>query len=223
VPDWVCFNAYFGWYTGMPDELTKFIGDRYGENGNKRIGISEYGAGANPFQHEETPLTKPDQKSQFHPEEWQAWVHEQDWAQIKNNPDLWGSFLWCMFDFASDSRDEGGNPGVNDKGMVTEDRKMKKDAYYFYQANWSHTPMLHITGSRLVDRKESPVAVKVYSNCLNVELKLNGKSLGTVAPDDLHICRWQNVQLQPGANSLEATAPGTPLIDKCDWNYTASR
>jgi len=223
VPDWICFNAYFGWYTGMPDELTKFISDRYRENGNKRFGISEYGAGANPFQHQEEPLTKPQEGGQFHPEEWQARVHEQDWAQIKNNPNLWGSFLWCMFDFASDRRDEGGNPGVNDKGMVTEDRKIKKDAYYFYQANWSDTPMVHITGSRLVDRKGALTEIEVYSNCPNVELKLNGKSLGAVAPDDLHICRWPNVQLQPGANSLEATAPGTPLIDTCAWRYAADQ
>jgi beta-galactosidase len=81
--------------------------------------------------------------------------------------------------------------------------------------------MIHITGSRLVNRKNALTEIKVYSNCPNVELQLNGKSLGAVTPDDLHICRWENVQLQPGANDLEAMAPGTPLIDKCGWVYTA--
>jgi beta-galactosidase len=148
-------------------------------------------------------------------------VHEQDWAQIKDNPKLWGSFIWCMFDFASDHRDEGGQPGLNDKGMVTADRKIKKDAYYFYQANWSDTPMLHITGRRLVDRRNARTEIKVYSNGTSVELKLNGKSLGAVAPDDLHTCRWENVLLQPGKNEVEAAVPGTPLTDQCAWTYAA--
>jgi len=159
----------------------------------------------------------------FHPEEWQAYVHEQDWAQIKNNPELWGSFLWCMFDFASDHRDEGGHPGLNDKGMVTSDRAIRKDVYFFYQANWTDTPMLHIADRRLIDRKNAVTEIKVYSNCPSIDLKVNGKSLGTVAPDDLHICRWKDVQLQPGANTVEATAPGTSLTDTCDWTYVVDQ
>jgi beta-galactosidase len=220
VPDWICYNPYFGWYTGKPGDLTPYIDDRYRENGNKRIGLSEFGAGANPAQHQEGDLNRPKPFGPFHPEEWQSYLHEQDWAQIKNNPKLWGSFLWCMFDFPSAHRDEGGTPGVNDKGLVTADRQIKKDAYFFYQANWTDTPMLHIKGRRLVDRKNAVTDVEVYSNCASVELKLNGKSLGIVVPDDLHICRWKNVQLKPGPNSLETTSPGTSLSDQCNWTYT---
>jgi beta-galactosidase len=221
VPDWVCYNPYPGWYNGMPADLTRYIDDRYRENGNKRIGISEYGAGANPFQHQEEPLTKPQPFGPFHPEEWQASVHEQDWAQIKNNPKLWGSFIWCMFDFASDHREEGGTQGVNDKGMVSEDRKVKKDAYFFYQANWTSAPMLHIAGSRLVNRTNPSVDVKVYSNCPRVELTVNGKSLGPVVPDDCCTFRWEKVQLQPGHNVVEADAIHEQLTDTCTWNETA--
>ena len=222
IPDWICYNPYSGWYGGKPGDLTPYIDDRYRENGNKRIGLSEYGAGANPGQHQEGEPAKPRAFGQFHPEEWQAYVHEQDWAQIKDNPKLWGSFLWCMFDFASSHRDEGGTPGVNDKGLVTADRQLKKDAYFFYQANWSHTPMLHINGRRLVERTSATTDVEVYSNCASVDLTLNGKSLGIVAPDNLHICRWKNVPLKPGANSIEATSPGTSLSDTCNWTYKRS-
>jgi len=219
VPDWICYNPYLGWYTGAPSDLAGYIDDRYRENGNKRIGLSEYGAGANPAQHHEGEPSRPKPFGPFHPEEWQSYAHEQDWAQIKNNPKLWGSFLWCMFDIASSHRNEGGTPGVNDKGLVTANRQIKKDAYFFYQANWSNTPMLHINGCRLVDRKNAVTDVEVYSNCASVDLVLNGKLLGILVPDDLHICRWKGVQLKSGANILQATSPGTSLSDSCHWNY----
>lgn len=220
IPDWICYNPYSGWFSGVPGDLTKYIDDRYRENKNKRIGLSEYGAGANPAQHREGELKRPRAYGDFHPEEWQAYVHEQDWAQIKDNPKLWGSFLWCMFDFDSSHRNEGGMPGVNDKGLVTANRQIRKDAYYFYQANWSDTSMVHINGRRLVDHKNALTDITVYSNCPSIELKLNGKSLGIVEPDALHICRWKNVHLKPGTNALEAISACTSLTDKVTWLYT---
>jgi beta-galactosidase len=216
VPDWMCFNTYFGWYYGTPGQLTKFTEDRYRADGHKRIGISEYGAGANPAQHEEEPLQKPKPGGPLHPEEWQTSIHEQAWAQIRDNPRVWGSFIWCMFDFASYVRDEGGHPGLNDKGLVTADRKTLKDAYFFYQANWTDAPMVHICGRRFTEHKVADVPVKVYSNAARVELKVNGKSLGVVAPDDLHICRWPTVRLQTGKNVIEAKVPGTGITDLCE-------
>ncbi|HUB68548.1 MAG TPA: glycoside hydrolase family 2 TIM barrel-domain containing protein [Candidatus Methylacidiphilales bacterium] len=217
VPDWVCFNAYPGWYSGQPTDLTKFIDDRYQELGGRPFALSEYGAGANPFQHEEEPLTRPDPKGQFHPEEWQSYFHEVYWGQIKDNPKLWGSFIWVMFDLPSARRNEGGMPGFNDKGLVTADRQTKKDAYFFYQANWSQTPMVYITSRRLTPRRQPITEIKVYSNCPRVELKLNGRSLGTVVPDGLHICRWEKVRLQPGQNHIEAGWPGSQVTDACGW------
>ena len=124
-----------------------------------------------------------------------------------------------MFDFASDGRDEGGTPGINDKGLVTQDRKVKKDAFYLYQANWTDTPMVHVCASRLTPRKLAQTEIKVYSNCPKVELKVNGKSLGTMTPDDLKIARWTNVQLQPGVNHVEVigNAGNHSVANKCDW------
>ena len=110
----------------------------------KHIALSEYGAGSNTAQHEEGPLTQPKPGGPYHPEEWQTHVHEADWSVMKDNPLLWGSFVWVMFDFQVAKRNEGGQPHINDKGLVTQDRKTKKDSYYFYQANWTDKPMVHI-------------------------------------------------------------------------------
>ena len=132
IPDWVAFNIYPYWYPSSPKSFAATVEDLSQSVGNKRIAISEYGAGANIQQHEEGEVKQPKPKSSWHPEEWQAIVHERDWAQAKDNPHLWGTFLWNMFDFASDNRDEGDNPGVNDKGIVTEDRKVKKGRILFY-------------------------------------------------------------------------------------------
>jgi beta-galactosidase len=220
IPDWICYNPYLGWYQGSIDELSPYIDARYTENGDRRIGLSEYGAGANPAQHEQEPLTRPQPFGPFHPEEWQTFYHERAWAQIRDNPKLWGSFLWCMFDFASSHRDEGGIPGMNDKGLVTADRKIKKDAYFFYQANWSSAPMVHINGRRVIERKTPFADVEVDSNGASVELARNGKSLGLRTPDDLHICRWKSILLQPGNNFITATIPGTNISDTCGWVYT---
>ncbi len=219
IPDWICYNPYVGWYEGSVDGLSRYIDTRYQENGDKRIGISEYGAGANPTQHENGALTRPQPFGQFHPEEWQTYYHERAWAQIRDNPKLWGSFLWCMFDFASSRRNEGSMPGVNDKGLVTADRKIKKDAYYFYQANWTTAPMVHVNGHWNVDRRSPFANVDIYSNGPQVELMINGKSLGIRTPDDLHICRWPSVQLKPGNNFVKASIPGTDINDTCGWVY----
>jgi beta-galactosidase len=219
IPDWIAFNIYPYWYPSSPKDFASTVADLSQSVGNKRIAISEYGAGANIKQHEEGDVKQPKTKSSWHPEEWQAIAHEHDWAQAKDNPHLWGTFLWNMFDFASDNRDEGDNPGVNDKGIVTEDRKVKKDAYFFYQANWTDKPMVHLTSRRLTPRKLANTEVKIYSNCEQVELKLNGRSLGAVKPDDIKVCRWENVQLQPGTNRVEAVgrANGGQLADTCEW------
>ncbi|MEJ0000731.1 MAG: glycoside hydrolase family 2 TIM barrel-domain containing protein [Verrucomicrobiota bacterium] len=219
VPDWICFNPYFGWYTGTPDELTRYIDERFHENGEKRIGLSEYGAGANPLQHEDDPLAKPKASGQFHPEEWQTYVHERAWAQIRHNPEVWGSFLWCMFDFASDHRNEGGRPGLNDKGLVTADRRTRKDAYYFYQANWSDVPMVHLADRHRIVSPVPDIEVRAYTNCPQAELKLNGVSLGLATPDDLHICHWPHVLLRTGNNYLDASVPGTALTDHAGRIY----
>ena len=120
-------------------------------------------------------------------------MHEANWAAIKARPFVWGSFVWNMFDFTSYFRREGGVAGVNDKGLVTRDRKTKKDAFYFYQANWSEEPVLYITSRRFTERTNAVTDVKIYSNADQVELLLNGKSQGKRS-DGTNACFvWTNV------------------------------
>jgi beta-galactosidase len=194
--------------------------DKHREEIHQRVGISEYGAGANTAQHQEGPLTKPQaNRGPFHPEEWQTWVHENDWANIQDNASLWGTFIWCMFDFQSDGRREGSQPDLNDKGLVTQDRSIKKDAYFFYQANWSDKPMVYIASRRMVQRKQPTTEVKVFSNCDQVELSVNGTSLGTAQPNNVKTFRWPNVALQPGKNQIAATGTSSQgkVTDSCEW------
>jgi beta-galactosidase len=219
IPTAIGFNAYPGWYgDGTPDELAKIIDDHAQEIGG-RIAISEYGGGANPAQHQEGSPRKIDQSKQFHPEEWQSHLHEREWAVIKDNPKLWGSFVWVMFDFPSAGRHEGGSEGINDKGLVTQDRKVKKDAYFFYKANWNPTPMVSIASSLSTPRKEAITEIRAYSNCPEVELLVNGTTLGVGKPDELKIVRWEGVTLRPGKNKIEVTgrSGAQTVSDTCVW------
>lgn len=220
IPDHIAFNAYPGWYWGTPGDFGPLFTHLSAMMGGQRVGISEYGAGASVFQHQEGPLAPPKSTyTHFHPEEWQAVVHEKAWASAKDNPHLWGTFVWVMFDFASDSRNEGDAPGRNDKGLVTGDRRVKKDAFYFYKANWNDEPMAYIASRRMTPRHRATTEVKVYSNCADVQLRVNGRSLGTVRPDRVKICRWPDVKLTPGANHIQVVGRrgGTEVRDQCEW------
>ena len=216
------FNQYPGWKFGGPGDMRSIVALISKNHGGRRIAIAEYGAGASIRAHLETGLAPPPStETPFHPEEWQAIVHEGNWRDLKDNPLIWGSFVWNMFDFAADNRNEGDAPGRNDKGLVTYDRRTRKDAYFFYQANWTTAPMAYITGRRLERRKVSPVPeVKVYSNCASVELRVNGVSLGERRPDDVAVCRWLTVKLSAGSNRVEAIArskDGREVHDACTW------
>ena len=219
ITEQIGFNHYPGWYTPLPpSSMAKSI-DSDSAEVDKRVAISEYGAGANIAHHVEGQPVHPEARGAFHPEEYQSFAHEQDWAVIKNNPHLWGSFVWNMFDFACTGREEGNIPSLNDKGLVTHDRRFKKDAFFFYKANWNPEPMVYITSRRATPRTQPVTEVKVYSNCPLVELKVNGAPLGSMKPDDNHITRWPSVTLQPGTNTIEATgvSNGQPLSDSCTW------
>lgn len=226
VADAMAYNVYPGWYTGTGElgEMAALIDEQFAEQHGRRVALSEYGAGGNPSQHLEGSPTKPGaNNAPFHPEEWQALMHERDWAQIADNPKLWGSFVWVMFDFASDGRNEGSQPGVNDKGLVTMDRKVTKDAYHFYHANWSPAPVLYIASRRAAMRQQASTEIKVYTNAPSVELLVNGRSLGRSAPDAIRVARWTDVVLQPGGNIIEARGVGTAsaISDRCEWELVA--
>jgi len=219
--DILALNVYPGWYIGTPEDMGAII-DKwnvlYGTNG---IIISEYGAGANIRQHEQKIMARTGRAPKdWHPEEWQATVHEKNYAAIQARPYVYGSFVWNMFDFASASRNEGLTPAINDKGLVTRDRKTRKDAYFFYQANWSSKSMVHVTSCRDTERTNSVTDVKVYSNCSKVSLMVNGKSYGETEGNGLHIFVWTDIRLKAGENliEVEAVSPDEILHDSCQWN-----
>ena len=220
--DAIGFNHYFGWYHDSPVDFAAWLDRQHALRPDLKIAVSEYGAGANPAQHEE-PARQPVTTSQWHPEEWQAHFHEVYWQALDRRPWVWSKLVWCMFDVASDGRHEGGTPGINDKGLVTLDRKTKKDAFYWYKANWSDLPVLHITSRRFIERKQPVTPVKIYSNAETVELRINGASLGTKTSSN-HIFLWPEVSLARGANVIEARATrgGQELVDRCGWNFEPS-
>jgi beta-galactosidase len=162
---------------------------------------------------------------QWHPEEWQAIVHEADWAMFKSRPYIWGTFVWNMFDFTSYFRHEGGSVGRNDKGLVTSDRKTRKDAFYFYKANWSDEPTLYITSRRFTVRTNAVTDVKVYSNAAEVKLLVNGISQGTRADSVNSVFFWKDTRLTPGENQIEAQARrrGQDLDDHCVWTLATEQ
>jgi beta-galactosidase len=220
IPDLLGWNIYPGWYQGWgPKESFGALLDR-GRFMSRSGGfcVSEYGAGANVEHHEQNPK-QPQTDGQWHPEEWQALVHESAWAAMKSRPFVWGTFVWNMFDFTSSSRHEGGIPGRNDKGMVTYDRKTKKDAFFFYKANWSAEPTLCITSRRFTERTNAVTDVKIYSNASEVELSVNGIPRGKRREDANCVFIWNSVELQPGENHVQARArrDGHTLTDSCVW------
>jgi len=175
--DIIGFNIYDGWYGGEFADMGPWLDKSHGEIPARAMGISEYGAGAS-VQQEEDPPARPKTNSHWHPEQYQALYHEAAWRQIEARPYLWGSFIWVAFDMPSDGRNEGDRPNFNDKGLVTYDRLTRKDAFYWYQANWSSKPMLYITSRRFTQRTAPTTAIKIYSNQTKVRLTLNGADLG---------------------------------------------
>jgi beta-galactosidase len=218
LPDVSSFNVYYGWYYGQTTDFGPWSDAIHAAYPDRAIGLSEYGAGASIYQHQENP-PKPLAGGPWHPEEYQDIYHESLWQQIETRPALWEKSIWNMFDFASSTRNEGDTRGRNDKGLMTYDHQTKKDAFYWYKANWSTDPVLYITSRDYVDRPTDTVEVKVYSNLDQVELTVNGVSLGTLTSDN-HIFRWTDVTLTPGANDVEVsvTQDGTTYTDAVTWN-----
>ncbi|HST54163.1 MAG TPA: glycoside hydrolase family 2 TIM barrel-domain containing protein [Pyrinomonadaceae bacterium] len=218
--DLLAFNRYFGWYSRSAEDFAKWADAVHERFPRALLAVSEYGAGASVRQHELNPK-RPEPGGHWHPEEYQSAFHEAYWNAISARPYLWATFVWNMFDFAADQRDEGDAPGRNDKGLVTYDRKTRKDAFFFYKANWSTQPVLYITSRRFTERTEATAPVKIYSNAGPVELFVNGISQGKRTGEG-RIFRWAAVTLKRGENTVEARAggDGRRLEDRCVWNYT---
>lgn len=212
--DAVGSNVYFGWYEGEFGDLGPFLDANHAKRPATPQAVSEYGAGASAL-HQEDPPRRPQPAGRWHPEQYQALYHEAAWRQLSGRPWLWATFIWVGFDFPSAGRNEGDAPGFNDKGLVSFDRQVKKDAYYWYQANWSLRPMVHITSRRHTRRTAAATQIKVYSNQPSARLRINGVDLGEQAVVG-RIASWQ-VQLAAGANRVEVSAGAAS--DAVDWHY----
>ena len=202
LPDQRSYNLYYGWYVGEMEENEKWFDDFHKKYPDVAIGLSEFGADANPKYQSSSP-TKGD-----YTETYQAHYHEYMLKMRASRPWIWAMHVWNMFDFAADGRDEGGKKGQNQKGLVTFDRKVKKDAFYIYKAYLSKDPFVHITGRRYVDRCEDVTKIKVYSNLDSVSLFVDGKLFGTkngcrVFEFDVPITSKHNIKAVSGEYSDE--------------------
>ena len=183
IPDVISYNLYFGWYGGDTSMNGPWLDEFHRKYPQTPIGISEYGADALNW-HSSQP-----QQGDYS-EEYQACYHEDLIRQLYTRPFVWATHVWNMFDFAADGRSEGGENGVNHKGLMTFDRRYRKDAFFAHKAWLSDEPFVHVCGRRYVDRVENPARVTVYSNLPEVELFANGVSLGRKAAED-HFFRFE--------------------------------
>ena len=209
ISDLVSWNLYLGWYTPglfLNDLWINFFHFCYPK---RPLGFSEYGCEAMPNLHSSKP------RRGDHTEEYQTVYHEYMLECFKRHPYMWANHVWNMFDFAADARNQGGEPGMNHKGLVTFDRKIKKDSFYLYKAYWSEEGFVHIAGSRYVDRPEAVTKVKVYSNQPKVSLYNNGKLVAEKSGE--HVFTFE-VSLE-AENNLKAVAGSfedTAFIRKVD-------
>ncbi len=201
VPDEAGWNLYLGWYTpGLwLNDVWLYLFHRLFPH--RPVAFSEYGCEGMPNLHSAHP------KRGDQTEEYQAAYHEFMLGCFRRHPWLWGTFVWNMFDFASDARDEGGEPGKNHKGLVTFDRQTKKDAFYLYKACWSEEPFVHICGRRRENREEKVTEVKVYSNQPQVKLLVNGRDFAVKSGRNVFCFRI------PLTGTVKVTAAAGTVMD----------
>lgn len=206
ITDLIAWNQIFGWKEGLPSDVKLWISQLQANWGSLCSGIS-YGAGASIY-HQEDSLYRPAYHGNWHPERWQTYLHEQYYPYVESSPFFWGWFVANIFDYGAAGRTWGEGTGIDDRGLVTFDRKYRKDAFYFYKANWNKAePMVYIAEKRWNQRGKTTQAVRVYSNGEQVELLLNGASLGAKTGTNGTFV-WENVEMRPGANTLEARSGG---------------
>jgi len=199
--------------------MEKWLDANHKAHPEYKIAISEYGAGASIY-HQQDSVKRGIASGWWHPENYQTYYHIGNWKALAERPFVWGSFIWNLFDFGAAHRVEGDRPGINDKGLVTFDRKVKKDAFYFYKANWNEDePFVYITNRRHRDRSLAVTDIMIFSNQPEVELFVNGKSIGKQKPDEYATFEWKGVALQDGENTIEArsTQKKNPVNDKVTW------
>lgn len=210
--DIIAYNKYYGWYTGKTEDFADWLDDYHATNPNTALGVSEYGCEGIITYHTDEPKVKD------YTEEYHALYHETLLKIFNERDFLWGSYVWNFFDFGSAIRDEGGVKGRNNKGLITFDRKLKKDGFYAYKAVWSKEPFVHITSKRFLDRPTDNINIKVYSNCDEVTLFVNGEKVNALTGE--HTFVFENVQLSEGATDVRviATKAGKEYTDYAFFN-----
>lgn len=219
-------NRYFGWYEKKIQDIKPWVEQLEKEYPYQKLMLTEYGADANLAHQTEYLGDALNWGKPFYPETFQTKTHEYQWSVIKDHPYIIASYLWNMFDFAVPMWTRGGVPARNMKGLVTFDRKIKKDSYFWYKANWSENPVLYLTQRRNVDREKRMTTVTVYSNIGTPKVYLNGKELSGIRKGytDVHYI-FDNVVLADGKNVLKAVAAikGKEYTDEIVWNYSGEK
>ncbi|MGV3765122.1 MAG: glycoside hydrolase family 2 protein [Chitinophagaceae bacterium] len=214
-------NRYYGWYEGKTADLEKWITGLKAQYPQHKVMLSEYGAEGNPDQQDENPPVRFDPVSgKYFPEQMQTRYHEIQWGIIEKNPYLAASYIWNMFDFAVPLWNRGGVPARNMKGLVSFDRKIKKDAFYWYKANWSEEPVLYISDRRLNKRKQAVTNITVYSNTGTPSLYINGKKTDKPKQGNTGVHYiFERVELKKGANTVEVktTLNEKHFTDSVTW------
>ena len=219
ITDVIAWNQYFGWYGGSPSDMGKWLDANHKAHPDYKIGISEYGAGASIY-HQQDSIKPGVASGWWHPENFQTFYHMGNWEAIAERPFVWGSFIWNLFDFGAAHRTEGDRPGINDKGLVTFDRKVKKDAFYYYKANWNKDDkFVYIANRRHRDRDTKVTDIMVFSNLPQVELFVNGKSIGVQGADNYATFVWNGVNLKDGENTIEVRGiqKKNNITDTVNW------
>ena len=199
ITDVVSYNHYFGWYGGEVEDNGPWFDKFHALNPDIPLGVSEYGAENILSWHSAEP------ENHDYTEEYANHYHQEMLKTFATRPFLWSTHQWNCFDFAADARNEGGVQGRNNKGLVTYDRKTKKDAYYLYKAWWNEEPMVFVSGGRFVNRAPEERNVIVYTNCDEVTLVVNGVDVATKQAVD-HMITFENVALKDGENTVTAYA-----------------
>ncbi len=215
-------NRYFGWYERKIQDIKPWIEKMEKEYPWQRLMLTEYGADANIAHQTEILGDALNWTSPFYPETFQTKTHEYQWSIIAKHPYITASYLWNMFDFAVPTSKRGSVDARNMKGMMTFDRKIKKDSYFWYKANWSKEPVLYMTQRRNVLRERKETSVTVYSNIGTPKVYLNDRELSGIRKGytDVHYV-FDKVLLNDGKNVLRAvvTWQGREYVDEMEWEY----
>lgn len=219
-------NRYFGWYEKELQDIEPWVEGLEKNYPNQKLMLTEYGADAN-LNHQTEYLGEAlNWGKEFYPETFQTKTHEYHWSVIAKHPYIIASYLWNTFDFCAPLWTRGGVPARNMKGMVTFDRKVKKDSYFWYKANWSKDPVLYLTQRRNKDREKQVTSITVYSNIGTPQVFLNGNELPGIRKGytDVHYI-IDNVTLSNGTNILKTVAlkDGKSYEDTIEWNYTGEK